>query len=101
MLVSKPGLGLPLDLQFKVLAGMLLLLFLWCAASAVYRRAAMAFGWECGCCAGWSIGSRTTRWLRASRSASLPPADARYLQHQEADHSGVAPSRSGGSSSLR
>ena len=38
MLVSKPGLGLPLDLQFKLLAGALFVLFLVCAAAALLRR---------------------------------------------------------------
>lgn len=97
MLVSKPGLGLPLDLQFKVLAGMLLLLFLGCAAGASYKRAAVAFGWECACCAGWSSDSRITRWP----AASLPHADGHYLQNQAADHPVVAPGRSDASSGLR
>mmetsp|Transcript_24882 Transcript_24882/g.80366 ORF Transcript_24882/g.80366 Transcript_24882/m.80366 type:complete len:466 (+) Transcript_24882:1156-2553(+) len=97
MLVSKPGLGLPLDLQFKVLAGMLLLLFLGCAAGASYKRAAVAFGWDCACCAGWSSDSRITRWP----AASLPHADGHYLQNQAADHPVVAPGRSDASSGLR
>eukprot|EP00967_Tisochrysis_lutea_P104476 scaffold158601_cov30-Tisochrysis_lutea.AAC.2 len=93
MLVSKPGFGLSLDLQFKVLAAMLVALFVFCAVAAVVNCAARVFGWTCVCCPAWTNLMR--RMSLPGRSASLPAIDVNYERFSASGNSLLRTDRAG------
>ena len=68
LLGSRPGLGLPLQTQFKLLAAMLLALFAVCLGAACVGAARTASGWR------WCDHGRRSR---SRRVASPMAADAR------------------------